>query len=548
MKAFVFFFILLLASAICEAQESRDILQYHPVEWVFEGPVYEATDNPVRDVHLSATWRHEKGFPTFRIPGFYDGDGKGGKEGNVFKVRFTPTQPGTWELVEVESNVPELAGQHEGAKVNCLSSDHPGFWMPDPSSPGQRWYQRSRGEHPFIVGNTMYTFLSEYGKTGPNGSDIQQDITDNAKYFNKLRFALTGDLYPHPTEKPFLNHEGHPTDDGNFSHRPNPTWFTERVDLAVASAFEADLIADLILNGPDSPYGRSNLLAAENGNDPGPFLRYVAARYGSYPNVWICLSNEYNIRQPQFSEEDINRLGHKMKALLPYPTPLSVHANQQDWDPTLNTLIPWNDHVIIQNKLKLSWMAADITELNFWKGGAQHPVINDELAYEGAGDDWSEEDVLVAFLGTFLGGGYGSTGHKPGPKLGGYFAGNFDLEGHASSDNLQWFRQMIDRYISFWEMAPYTIFYYRPGSIDISIFRNTNYSSRVLANPGKEYVLGGAGPQQDISVRLPEGTWEITRYDLLKMERITLSDGASDTFRFDLPESPAVWVHVRKKD
>jgi hypothetical protein len=37
-----------------------------------------------------------------------------------------------------------------------------------------------------------------------------------------------------------------------------------------------------------------------------------------------------------------------------------------------------------------------------------------------------EEDVLEAFLGVFLGGGYGSIGYKTGLKLGQYFAGRFD--------------------------------------------------------------------------------------------------------------------------
>jgi len=545
MKYHILFTFLVSLSTFLFAQEA-ELPRYHVYELSFEGPSFDITENPVRDVVLTTNWRHESGNPTYQIYGFYDGDGQGGTEGNIFKVRFTPSKPGIWYLMNVSSNVEELDGQHEGLEVQCLDSDHPGFWIVDPQSAGQRWYMRSDGSHPYIVGNTMYTFLSEYGKVGPNGSNIRQDVQDNAQYYNKLRFALTGDIYPHPEEKPFLDREGNPTDDGNFSHRPNPKWFRERVDLAVQEAFDQDLIADLILNGPDSPDGRSNLYAAENGNDPVPFLRYIAARYGSYPNVWICLSNEYNIRRPRFTEEEINVLGHLIKPMLPYQTPLSVHPNQQDWNPGLNTLVPWNDHVIIQNKLKRSWMAADITERNYWKGEARQPVINDELAYEGAGDDWSEEEVLVAFLGTFLGGGYGSTGHKAGSKLGGYFAGNFDLEGHSASDNLKWFRDIIEENINFWEMEPYDIFFYRPNSIDIHIFRKVDYHTRLLANTGNEYVLGGSGPLRGITARLPNGTWKNIRYDLISQQQEVLMENAEGDVPFDFPDSKAVFVHLKK--
>lgn len=479
------------------AAQSVQVPRFHVYEMTFTGPMMEAQDNPVRDIMLNAVWRHESGSPEISLPGFYDGDGKGGPAGDVYKIRFTPTRTGTWTLVSVSSNAKALDHEQEGHEIQCIPSDHAGFWLPDAKSAGQRWYQRSNGDHPYLLGNTMYTFLSESGKSAPNGSNIRQDVEDNARYYNKLRFALTGDIFPHPVEKPFLDIQGNPTDDGNFSHRPNPKWFLERVDLAVQTAFDQDLVADLILNGPDSPTGRSNLVAAENGNDPEPFLRYIAARYGSYPNVWICMSNEFDIRKPNFSPYEMKVLGHKMASLLTYSTPLSIHGNQHDWDPTLNTLKPWNDHLIIQNKLKQMWMAADVMERNYWKGEGQ-PVINDELAYEGARDNWTEEEVLKAFLGTFLGGGYGSTGYKSGPKLGGYFSGKFDPEGHSASDNLLWFREVIGREIQFWHMQPFDVFFTFANTVGLDIFRNVDYHHRLLAHTGEEYVLGGSGAHAGI--------------------------------------------------
>ena len=79
------------------------------------------------------------------------------------------------------------------------------------------------------------------------------------------------------------------------------------------------------------------------------------------------------------------------------------------------------------------------------QGPRRRPTVNDELSYEGAGDKHSEADTIAAHLGTFLGGGYGTTGEKYGQKLGQYFWGNFDPAKHTAADNLLWLRTTIDR-------------------------------------------------------------------------------------------------------
>lgn len=279
---------------------SAAVALYGVHELSFVGPHFQATENPVRDVEFYTEWQHESGAPTYRIHGFWDGDGAGGNVGNVFRVRFCPTKAGRWNLIRVTSNRAELKGQKEGYAVAYAPSSQKGFWEPDAASPGRRWYRRSDNTHPFIVGNTHYSFLTERSDTGPTGSDIATDVRSNAAFFKKLWFSITGDRYPHPVDKPFLDPLGRPTDNGNFSHRPNPRWFHKRVDRAVQTALQEDLIADLILCGPDTEDSRSVLRAAENAGDRLPLLRYIAARYGSFPNVWICLANEYDINRGQF--------------------------------------------------------------------------------------------------------------------------------------------------------------------------------------------------------------------------------------------------------
>ena len=532
----------MILSIACTAAE-HTVPLYSVHEVVFAGPHINATNAPALDVELVTQWRHESGRPVYTIQGFWDGDGKGGASGSVFKVRFCPTQEGKWTLVEATSNQSELNGRNRGYAVTCTASAQPGFWVVDHEQFGGRWYQRSNGSHPYIYGNTMYSFLSEYDDQGPSGSNIADDIRGNAPYFKKVRFSITGDRYPHPQVKPFLNDSGQPTDDGNFSHRPNPAWFHNRVDLAVRTAFKHDLTADLILCGPDTEDSRSVLQAARNGSDPTPILRYIAARYGSYPNVWICLCNEFDIKQPKYTAEQIARLGRIMRQALPYPTPISVHASARDWHMELNTTPPWNDHVIIQRKIKKLPIAADWLARNHVLGG-QIPAIDDELAYEGAGDGWSEEDVIESHLGAFLGGGYGTTGHKPGNKKGHYFWGNFKASEHRVVDNLGWLRQVIDENVTFWRMVPVN----DPDANDnvIGIFSNVPPDSRVLEWPGYEYVLGTNRASSHIRVDLPAGQWQVTRYDAISKQTEVLSTSTSEGFAFDAPGSRAVLFHFKK--
>jgi len=539
-------FLVGLIACIAPSSRAEQIGQggvYSVVELSFRGPRQSPADAPARDIEFWVRFQHQSGSTEFKVYGFYDGDGRGGSSGNVFKVRFSPTETGRWRLVEVCSSAPELAGQRQGDYVAATSSDRHGFWVGDPNSPGRRWYMRSDGSHQYIFGNTHYSFLSGYKKGNrPSGNDIAADVAGNAKYFKKLRFSLSGDHYPHPSEKPFLDDAGHPTDWGDFSHRPNPGWFHERVDLAVQTACDHDLIADLILAGPDKETSRSTLRARHNNGDPTPFLKYVAARYGSYPNVWICLCNEYNIRKPNFSEKDIARFGQTIRNFLPYPTPLSVHPTPSIlWSPKFDELPPWNDHQIVQNKIRNLPRAADVIQFTWenpnGKGPRNKPTINDELSYQGTGDKHTEADTIESHLGAFLGGGYGTTGEKPGSKTGQYFRGNFDPSEHTAADNIKWLREIIDAHITFWRMAP-----------DRRIFSNLDSDFRGMAWPDHEYVLGTNKSRRGIVAELPPGKWKVTRYDVIARKAITLSTQATGRFAFDAPDSRAVLFHFEKND
>ena len=517
---------------------------YEVVELEFSGPTLGPEDAPAKDIDFWVRFRHRKDGAEHKVYGFWDGDGTGGNSGNSFKVRFCPTRPGRWLLEQVYSNAPELNGQQEGAYITVQPGRHPGFWIVDSASAGHRWYQRSNGAHQYIIGNTHYSFLSGYKANGvPSGNDIRSDIIGNARFFKKLRFGLSGDYYPDPEVKPFLDSLGAPTDWGDFSHRPNPAWFHNRVDAAVQTGYTQDLITDLILAGPDTEQSRSTLRARHNNGDPAPFLKYIAARYGSYPNVWICLCNEYDIRTPSYSEGEIARFGRMLGDYLAYPIPVSVHSTPSTrWPAEFDRLSDWYDHQIIQNKLRNLPQSADVL-YRVWQhpeaaGHRCRPTINDELSYQGRGDEHNEGDTIESHLGAFLGGGYATTGSKPGSKTGQYFRGNFNRREHSAADNLRWLRQIIDTEIAFWNMAP-----------DHSIYSNLHDDFRGLAWIGHQYVLGTNQSHENIVVHLPAGTWTLTRFDVISMTRQIMARDVTGRFSFDAPESRAVlFLFIRGTD
>jgi hypothetical protein len=210
------------------------------------------------------------------------------------------------------------------------------------------------------------------------------------------------------------------------------------------------------------------------------------------------------------------------------------------WPKTFDDLPPWNDHIILQKKLRAIAPAADVNaEAVSNPGGKPRPmpVINDELSYQGAGDKHNEGDTIASHLGAFLGGGYGSTGEKRGNKLGQYFWGKFDPKEHSAADNLNFLREVIDRHITFWRLSP-----------GADIFPNLDQGFRAMSWPGQEYVLGTDKEQYGLVAKLPTGRWTVTQHDLMAMKTETLAQDANDEFRFAAPASRAVLFHFKKRN
>jgi hypothetical protein len=160
--------------------------------------------------------------------------------------------------------------------------------------------------------------------------------------------------------------------------------------------------------------------------------------------------------------------------------------------------------------------------------------VNDELSYQGAGDRHELGDTLASHLGSFVGGGYASTGWKSGEKLGHYFWGGFDPAEHTAAPGLKFLREVIDRHVGFWQMTP-----------GADIFPALDPAYRAMGRAGHEYVLGTDRAGKAVA-DLPPGGWAVTRHDLVARNSTVLDPTAAGRFAFDVPDSRAVLFHFKK--
>jgi len=101
--------------------------KWSKIELTFLGPPSRGDGewNPFA-VRLDVDFRSPAG-KHYRAPGFYDGDGRGGSDGDVWKVRFSADETGQWTFTTTSDN-----GQLDGKTGRLVVTDAPagaeGFW------------------------------------------------------------------------------------------------------------------------------------------------------------------------------------------------------------------------------------------------------------------------------------------------------------------------------------------------------------------------------------------------------------------------------------
>ncbi len=202
----VTFLIILLSSANVNASTSQV-----PLFGLFEQSLTNAHEysNPFFDVELNAVFTSPTG-RVMKFFGFYDGDGKGGQQGNVWKQRFMPNELGTWSYSLNFSD----GSQSTTGTFECISSGaKPGPWKKHENN--YRWFTDSHNQPflPIMAYLWMYLTPADW-KDGIAWAQQKGYNTIVTPTFNDV---FWGDGWENPT--PFIKQTGSPGGSASGSNR-----------------------------------------------------------------------------------------------------------------------------------------------------------------------------------------------------------------------------------------------------------------------------------------------------------------------------------------
>lgn len=506
--------VLLVAALVPTAALAADVPQWstHEVALTASGSHANAY---AQDIAVTATFTGPDGAKK-TVAGFWNG-------GKNFKIRLTPTAPGTWTYVTASS---DSGLDKKSGEIQCVTpaSNH-GFVRIDAKHPHH--FVWNDGTRYFMWGQTYYDIVAH----ALVNDSWKTAIDKSADYgMSKVLLEVYTDNYGgaamhhnYPDAQPYVVDKGKPNRDKlNLAY-----W--RKLDEIVRYLDSKGLVADLLVT---DAYSNNRMFGTDAQNDR--YVKYVAARYGSFHHViWnLCFEWTLSVKAggdyPQ-DKEDFERMGKLLRAADPWMTSdagvrsLSVHPDggRVDWQWPDST---WPTHIILQyggwNQKNPGgggghyshgdeWGAAGILEnLRF-----NMPVVNDEYGYIGqiAGKptysghtSMTQENLRGAIWGTAVCGGYGSTGDWRFFGKGKTTWKPAESADWADAPEYGDIKRMVDffttRGIEYWKMA--------------SQHETKPPASRtyVLAEPGRQYVVYAA-TGGTISVDLAAGTYYAYRYN-----------------------------------
>lgn len=361
-------------------------------EWSCGG---SSNGNPFVDQWLRATFTG--GDETVTVDGFYDG-------GGVYRVRFMPSFVGEYRFhIEASFNPDAPEGRFEAV----------------PAGEGNHGVVRVRNTYHFAYDDgTPYISLGTtcYAWAMLDDQQIEHTLDTLAgSAFNKLRFCVFPKHYAYnlyePRSYPF---EGTPMDssvlnDENFGQygpdaegnrwdfdRFNPAHF-RHIEDCIRRLRDLGIEADLILFHPYDRWGFSRMPREVDLR----YIRYAAARFAAYRNVWWSLANEYDIMTHK-TPADWEAIAEALCGADPCAHLRSIHNCLHLYDFSR----PWVTHCSIQ-RTNL-YLSAEMTDE--WRVRWRKPVVIDEMAYEGdipyGWGSLTGEEMTRRFWETALRGGY----------------------------------------------------------------------------------------------------------------------------------------------
>jgi hypothetical protein len=260
--------LLVLRAGLAIGGASPPVTQERMVEWTIESR--KAYVDPFNDVDVDVVF---KGGTSWRVPTFWRG-------GNEWTVRFAPPSPGayTYHLESTDPSNPDLNG-HEG-RVTVTAYTGTNALLRHGMlrvSTNKRYLEHADGAPFYWLGDTWWTLMS----TRISWDGFQRLAADRkAKGFTVVQICagLSPNNEEHaPTDAGYCN-EGGCVWDPEFK-QINPKYF-DFADRRVQHLVKMELVPALV--------GAWNQALGQMGTPKmKKHWRYVIARYGAYPVLWI---------------------------------------------------------------------------------------------------------------------------------------------------------------------------------------------------------------------------------------------------------------------
>ena len=308
------------------SQELDTFPKWSKVEIEFTGPysLGMGSPNPFQ-IEMDVTFTGPTG-QIFTVPGFYDGDGAGSLDGDIWKVRFSPNTAGAWTYLtsSTEGSLNNLNGTFQVSDTNGCQTKTSGG-LPNFACVGRLEYT---GEHylKFTEGpywlkggvNEPEDFLGPGVNAGFGSKFAAVDYLAGTG-INSMYLMLTnvdGDrqnLWPwvgYTQEEAKLNHERF--DVAKLEDWENTFTYIQQKGLVLHIVFEDD--------------------SAWTGFNRSMYYHEIVARFGHHNGLYWNLAEEYNEVYSAAQMKDYAQILSDFDA---YDHPITVHqqGGLSNWDP-----------------------------------------------------------------------------------------------------------------------------------------------------------------------------------------------------------------------
>ncbi len=406
-------------------------------------------DNPFSDDELNTMFLSPSG-REIRFAGFFDGDGRGGNQGHIWKFRFMPDEVGQWRYKAAfgDGRIAEEGRFEVVENENCK-----GPIRPDATNP--RWIRQADGT-PFFL--KCYLKLRNFQTEDDRWKDENQELLISRGYNCLLANGLPVRQYndklarwPHT----FIWQ----TNDGrvDYSRYDLKSW--RRLEEELSFLGDNGIVVFLF----DGLFGGNNKPDIKQIPDKEKYIRYVLSRLAPFWNITWNLGFEW---QEFLTVRQVVQFASLIKELDPWRHMLSVHGTPGDF-PFCDA--KWTDYVNLQTKMVNKVTPEILEQLNRFiiKNYCKKPIFASEVLWENNSytPDLDGEGIRKAGWTILMAGGFFAYADYSHPK------GQGHGDGQAYVQHM--FKFMENTH--FWKLNPHN--------------RLVSKGNFCLADPGREYVI-----------------------------------------------------------